>query len=101
MADDAALVEHPAEAIAYFCTTELLANVIKHSGAGHAAIDVRARDGLLTLRVRDDGTGGAAIGTGSGLRGLAARVQALDGMIDIHSPAGGPTLITVELPLRI
>ncbi len=101
---EADLPERPApaiEAIAYFCTTELLANAVKHSGAGHAAVEVRARAGLLTLRVRDDGTGGAAIGTGSGLRGLASRVQALDGMIDIHSPAGGPTVITVELPLRI
>ncbi|MGV9770458.1 sensor domain-containing protein [Streptosporangium sp. NPDC003464] len=101
---EADLPERPApaiEAVAYFCTTELLANVVKHSGARHAAIEVRVRDGLLTLRVRDDGTGGAAIGTGSGLRGLAARVQTLDGMIDIHSPAGGPTVITVELPLHI
>ncbi|MDX3110021.1 sensor histidine kinase [Nonomuraea angiospora] len=101
---EADLPERPApaiEAIAYFCTTELLANVVKHSGARHAAIEVRVRDGLLTLRVRDDGTGGAVIGTGSGLRGLAARVQTLDGMIDIHSPAGGPTVITVELPLHI
>ncbi|MEU7004879.1 sensor domain-containing protein [Nonomuraea sp. NPDC046570] len=101
---EADLPERPApaiEAIAYFCTTELLANVVKHSGARHAAIEVRVRDGLLTLRVRDDGTGGAAIGTGSGLRGLAARVQTLDGMIDIHSPAGGPTVITVELPPHI
>ncbi len=101
---EADLPERPApaiEAIAYFCTTELLANVVKHSGARHAAIEVRVHDDLLTLRVRDDGTGGAAIGTGSGLRGLAARVQTLDGLIDIHSPAGGPTVITVELPLHI
>ncbi|MEV4472164.1 sensor domain-containing protein [Nonomuraea sp. NPDC049504] len=101
---EADLAERPApviEAIAYFCTTELLANVVKHSGASHAAVEARAHDGLLTLRVRDDGTGGAAIGTGSGLGGLAARVQTLDGVIDIHSPAGGPTVITVELPLHI
>ncbi|WP_217369652.1 sensor histidine kinase [Nonomuraea antri] len=105
------LPERPApaiEAIAYFCTTELLANVVKHSGARHAAVEVRARNGLLTLRVRDDGTGGAvigaggaAIGAGSGLRGLAARVQTFDGMIDIQSPPGGPTVITAELPLHI
>ncbi|MBT2225089.1 sensor domain-containing protein [Nonomuraea sp. NEAU-A123] len=101
---EADLPERPApaiEAIAYFCTTELLANVVKHSGARHTAIEVRVRDERLILRVRDDGTGGAAIGTGSGLRGLAARIQTLDGMIDIHSPAGGPTVITVELPLHI
>ncbi|MEU1726245.1 histidine kinase [Nonomuraea sp. NPDC005692] len=101
---EADLPERPApaiEAIAYFCTTELLANVVKHSGARHAVIEVRVRDGLLTLRVRDDGTGGAAIGTGSGLRGLTARVQTLDGVIGINSPAGGPTVITVELPSHL
>ncbi|WP_169577071.1 sensor histidine kinase [Nonomuraea coxensis] len=101
---EADLPERPApaiEAIAYFCTTELLANVVRHSGAGHATVEVRARHGLLTLRVRDDGIGGAVIGAGSGLRGLAARVQVLDGVIDVHSPAGGPTVITVELPLHI
>ncbi|MGW0203477.1 sensor histidine kinase [Nonomuraea sp. NPDC003201] len=98
------LPERPApavEAIAYFCTAELLANVAKHSGAGHATVDVRARGGLLTLLVRDDGVGGAAMDTGSGLRGLAARVGTLDGTIGIRSPAGGPTVITVELPLHL
>ncbi|MER6951178.1 sensor domain-containing protein [Nonomuraea sp. NPDC000554] len=98
------LPERPApavEAIAYFCTAELLANVAKHSGARHAAVDVRATGGLLTLLVGDDGGGGAAMDTGSGLRGLAARVGTLDGTIGIRSPAGGPTVITVELPLHL
>ncbi|MFC5826031.1 sensor histidine kinase [Nonomuraea insulae] len=98
------LPERPApaiEAIAYFCTTELLANVARHSGAGHATVDVRGRGGLLTLLVGDDGVGGAAMDTGSGLRGLTARVGTMDGTLDIRSPRGGPTVITVELPLRM
>ncbi|WP_433236546.1 sensor histidine kinase [Streptosporangium sp. CA-135522] len=101
---DADLPERPPpaiEAIAYFCTTELLANVAKHSGARHTTVDARLTDGLLSLLVRDDGVGGAAMKAGSGLHGLAARVQTVDGTINIHSPAGGPTVITVELPLRL
>ncbi|MEV0344652.1 sensor domain-containing protein [Nonomuraea sp. NPDC050680] len=98
---NADLPERPAsaiEAIAYFCTTELLANVIKHSAARHATVDARVTDGLLSLIVRDDGVGGAAMKPGSGLHGLAARIGTVDGTIDIRSPAGGPTVITVELP---
>ncbi|MEU3169699.1 sensor domain-containing protein [Streptosporangium sp. NPDC006930] len=104
---DTDLPERPApaiEAISYFCTAELLANVARHSGARRASVDVRAADGLLTLLVRDDGVGGvdgAAMNAGSGLRGLAARAGMVDGTIDIRSPAGGPTVITVELPLHI
>lgn len=101
---DADLPERPpraVEAVAYFCTTELLANVIKHSAAGHATVEARTADGLLSLRVRDDGVGGAAMRTGSGLHGLAARVRTVDGTLDVHSPAGGPTVITVELPLHL
>ncbi|MEU1146737.1 sensor histidine kinase [Streptomyces sp. NPDC005863] len=88
------------ETIAYFCAAELLTNVIKHSGARQATIGVTQRDGLLLLRVTDDGRGGAALGAGSGLTGLAQRVRTVDGRLDIRSPEGGPTAITVELPLR-
>ncbi|MEV5981333.1 ATP-binding protein, partial [Streptomyces sp. NPDC052114] len=88
------------ETIAYFCAAELLTNVIKHSGARRATIDVGQRDGLLTLRVTDDGRGGAAPGGGSGLSGLAQRVRTVDGRIDVHSPEGGPTTVAVELPLH-
>ncbi|MEW9549680.1 sensor histidine kinase [Nonomuraea sp. NPDC050783] len=87
------------ETIAFFCTAELLANVVKHSGARNAEVRVRAADGRLRLRVRDDGNGGAAPGTGSGLRGLAGRVRVVDGVLAIHSPPGGPTVVTVDLPL--
>jgi signal transduction histidine kinase len=88
------------ETIAYFCAAELLANAAKHSSANK--IDIRAagaRDRLL-LSVADDGTGGADPARGSGLSGLTQRVAVVDGRLTIASPPGGPTKITVELPLR-
>jgi signal transduction histidine kinase len=89
------------ETIAYFCAAELLTNLIKHSGARQAEISVLRRDdGTLGLRVSDDGCGGARAGAGSGLTGLQQRVRTVDGTLDIHSPEGGPTVITVELPPR-
>ena len=88
------------ETIAYFCTAELLANVIKHSAARQATVEAAQRDGALRLRVADDGVGGARLGGGSGLDGLAQRVRTVDGSLAISSPAGGPTVITVELPLH-
>ncbi|WP_129309293.1 sensor domain-containing protein [Streptomyces sp. L2] len=86
------------ESIAYFCAAELLANAVKHSGAGTATVDVTADDILLRLRVTDDGRGGAVVGAGSGLTGLLARVRTVDGTLTCASPPGGPTVITVELP---
>ncbi|MFF5208273.1 sensor domain-containing protein [Streptosporangium sp. NPDC000396] len=87
------------ETIAYFCTAELLTNAARHSGARQAVIELRTRNGLLRLHVRDDGSGGAAMGRGTGLRGLADRVRVVDGTMEISSPPGGPTVVTVELPL--
>jgi signal transduction histidine kinase len=86
------------ESIAYFCAAELLTNVIKHSGATRAEIEVVQRDDHLRLRVRDNGSGGAVIGAGSGLSGLAERIRPVDGLLEVASPPGGPTVITVELP---
>jgi signal transduction histidine kinase len=96
------------ETIVYFCAAELLTNVAKHSGARHATLEAVHVPGLIRLRVSDDGHGGAtmaAVGwnsgeksTGSGLRGLADRVRMVDGRLDIVSPPGGPTVVTVELP---
>jgi len=87
------------ETIAYFCAAELLTNVAHHSGATHARVHVSIRDGLLRLTVADDGRGGAHAGKGSGLMGLAERVRTVDGVLRIVSPLGGPTEVTVELPL--
>ncbi|MGH3178035.1 MAG: sensor histidine kinase [Streptosporangiaceae bacterium] len=88
------------ETIAYFCAAELLANAAKHSQANTIKIFTTERAGFLALRVTDDGLGGADPARGSGLSGLAQRVAVVDGRLDIASPPGGPTTITVELPLR-
>jgi signal transduction histidine kinase len=86
------------ETIAYFCAAELLANVAKHSGARHATLEVAHVPGLLRMRVSDDGTGGARIEARGGLAGLAERVTTVDGRLQVSSPPGGPTVITVEMP---
>ena len=89
------------ETIAYFCAAELIANATKHSYANQIKIKIYTkRTGVLRLEVSDDGIGGADAGRGSGLAGLAQRVSTVDGRIDVVSPAGGPTMVTVELPLR-
>jgi signal transduction histidine kinase len=86
------------EAIAYFCAAELLTNVAKHSGARHATLEVVHVPGLLRVRVTDDGHGGARPVPDGGLRGLAERVGTVEGRLEIDSPRGGPTTVTVELP---
>jgi signal transduction histidine kinase len=88
------------ETIAYFCAAELLANAAKHSSANKIKINMNERAGVLVLRITDDGTGGANPARGSGLSGLRHRVSTVDGRLDITSPPGGPTRITVELPFR-
>ncbi|MCL2734341.1 MAG: sensor domain-containing protein [Actinomycetia bacterium] len=88
------------ETIAYFCAAELLANVIKHSGARRAELRLEQQGGVLRLLVTDDGRGGADPAAGSGLAGLAQRVRTVDGTLDVASPPGGPTSVTVELPLH-
>jgi signal transduction histidine kinase len=99
----AELTERPDPAIetmAYFCTAELLTNVAKHSRSPRARIDVWVDGGRLLVRVADDGVGGARIGAGSGLRGLAERVSTVDGKLVVSSPEGGPTTVLVDVPLR-
>jgi signal transduction histidine kinase len=86
------------ETIAYFCAAELLANVTKHSGARQATLEAVHAPGSLRLRVSDDGTGGARVEARGGLAGLADRVKTTDGRLQLSSPPGGPTVVTVELP---
>jgi signal transduction histidine kinase len=88
------------ETIAYFCAAELLTNVAKHSGARHARLEARTVEGRVWLQVSDDGRGGARVGAGSGLSGLSERVRTVDGRLSVQSPPGGPTVVTVELPLQ-
>ena len=88
------------EGIAYFTVSELLQNVSKHSGARNASVDVWRTDDRLLIQVWDDGHGGARLDGGSGIRGLADRLDAVDGLFAVESPQGGPTTITAELPWR-
>jgi signal transduction histidine kinase len=88
------------EGIAYFTVSELLQNVSKHSGARSASVDVWRADDRLLIQVRDDGRGGARLDGGTGMRGLADRLGAVDGLFVVDSPAGGPTAVTAELPWR-
>jgi signal transduction histidine kinase len=87
------------ETAAYFAVSEALANVVKHAGAGLVAVDVRVERGRLAIDVADDGRGGASVGAGSGLSGLADRIGALDGHVAIDSPPGAGTRVHVEIPL--
>ncbi|MEU7013459.1 sensor domain-containing protein [Streptomyces sp. NPDC046385] len=88
------------EGIAYFTVSELLQNVSKHARARQAWVDVWRTEDRLMLQVRDDGVGGAVPAEGRGLAGLAERLDAVDGVLAVDSPAGGPTTVTAELPWR-
>jgi signal transduction histidine kinase len=99
---DVVLTEPPGDAVAttvYFAAAELLANAARHAGAHRVALRLTEHGTALRLSVTDDGRGGAgAAGTGTGLAGLADRAEALDGHLEIRSPAGGPTTVTMTLP---
>jgi signal transduction histidine kinase/putative methionine-R-sulfoxide reductase with GAF domain len=86
------------EASAYFIVAEALTNVVKHAHAEHADIKAAVEDGMLLVEVRDDGIGGADR-DGHGLVGIADRVTALGGRLEIESPVGGGTLVAATLPL--
>ncbi|MEV6024519.1 sensor domain-containing protein [Streptomyces sp. NPDC052036] len=88
------------EGIAYFTVSELLQNVSKHSAAKSASVDVWRAEERLLIQVRDDGRGGARLDGGTGMAGLAERLDAVDGLFVVDSPAGGPTTVTAELPWR-
>ena len=88
------------EVAAYYVASEALANAMKHAQASRIEISLTTRDSSLLLSIRDDGVGGADPARGSGLAGLADRVEALGGSIHVHSGAGAGTQITVDLPLE-
>jgi signal transduction histidine kinase len=103
----AAIPDRPSQAIetiAYFCAAELLANVAKHSQASRADVQASVRRSgqaeHLVLMVTDDGAGGARQRPGGGLAGLAQRAATVDGTMTVTSPLGGPTTVTIELPMR-
>jgi signal transduction histidine kinase len=86
------------EAVAYFVVSEALTNVAKHAQASQAEVFVQRIGDRLHVIISDDGVGGADPARGTGLVGLAKRASSVDGTLEIASPPGGPTLITVDLP---
>jgi signal transduction histidine kinase len=88
-----------AEATAYFTVAEALTNVAKYADATHATVRLARENGGLQIEVRDDGKGGAQATPGSGLAGLADRVGALDGVLEVESPPGEGTVLRAVLPL--
>lgn len=98
---DVAVSPRPAPAVesaAYFVVAETLTNVARHSKAASVQVTARRDGDLLTIDVRDDGTGSAHLVQGGGLAGLTDRVEALDGSLTVSSPDGGPTVVHVEVP---
>lgn len=86
------------EAAVYFVVAEALTNAARHSGATEVSVTVEQRAGRVVVQVGDDGRGGADPNRGTGLTGLADRVAVVGGRMLLSSPAGGPTLLRVELP---
>jgi signal transduction histidine kinase len=87
------------EAAAYYLVAEALTNVAKHAGAASATVRIISTGDRVRIEVRDDGVGGAELGSGLGLRGLADRVEALGGRLLVVSPRGAGTTLTGEIPL--
>jgi len=95
---DVGRVRAAVEAAVYFVCAEALTNVAKHGGASRAQIDVRLAGDRIAVTITDDGIGGADARRGSGLRGLADRVEALGGRLSVESPPGAGTRIVAEIP---
>ncbi|TLS42812.1 sensor histidine kinase [Streptomyces montanus] len=94
----------PVESAAYFAVSEVLTNAVKYADADRIWVDVqylRASGGMLRISVTDNGKGGATIGAGSGLSGVERRLGTFDGVLAVSSPAGGPTMVTMEIPCEL
>ncbi|MFJ1924325.1 MULTISPECIES: sensor histidine kinase [unclassified Streptomyces] len=93
--------EAPVESAAYFAVSEILTNAAKHSGADRIWVDLHHDDHMLRISVTDNGKGGASAGSGSGLSGVERRLGTFDGIMAVSSPAGGPTMVTMEIPCEL
>ncbi|MFJ8868525.1 sensor histidine kinase [Streptomyces sp. NPDC102473] len=91
----------PVESAAYFAVSESLTNAVKHAGADRIWVDMHHSEGMLRISVTDNGRGGAAVGAGSGLSGIERRLGTFDGVLAVSSPAGGPTMVTMEIPCAL
>ncbi|HET6707794.1 sensor histidine kinase [Amycolatopsis sp.] len=90
----------PVETTTYFIVSETLTNITKHSGADRASVRVTRDDETVVVEILDNGHGGAAVRPGGGLAGLADRAATIDGVLTVVSPAGGPTVVRADLPVR-
>ncbi|MFF8745952.1 sensor histidine kinase [Streptomyces californicus] len=93
--------EAPVESAAYFAVSEALTNAVKHAQAERVYVDLHHTEGMLRISVTDDGKGGAVAGPGSGLSGIERRLGTFDGVLAVSSPAGGPTMVTMEIPCAL
>ncbi|MEU3837500.1 sensor histidine kinase [Streptomyces microflavus] len=93
--------EASVESAAYFAVSEALTNAVKHAGGDRIWVDLHHDEGMLRISVTDNGGGGARIGSGSGLSGIERRLGTFDGVLAVSSPAGGPTMVTMELPCAL
>ncbi|MEU7414785.1 MULTISPECIES: sensor histidine kinase [Streptomyces] len=91
----------PVESAVYFAVSELLTNALKHADARRVEVVAWREDDILHARVTDDGRGGADASAGSGLEGIGRRLASFDGVLEIDSPPGGPTVIEMELPCAL
>ena len=98
-AADIGRLDPETEATAYYIAAEATTNAVKHANAGHVEIALARTSDALQLTVTDDGSGGAAFGGGTGLQGLRDRADAAGGRLTLVSPAGGPTVLTADLPI--
>ncbi|GAA3548436.1 sensor histidine kinase [Amycolatopsis ultiminotia] len=90
----------PVETTTYFIVSETLTNVTKHAGADRASVRVTRDDDTVVVEIMDNGHGGASVHPGGGLAGLADRAATIDGVLTVVSPAGGPTVVRADLPVR-
>ena len=91
----------PIEVTAFFLAAEALSNAVKYAGARELAVDVRDRGDAVAVEVGDDGAGGASASVGSGLQGLADRIEALGGRLEVDSPPGAGTRLRADIPLVV
>jgi signal transduction histidine kinase len=91
----------PVATAAYFAVAEALTNAARHAQASRVGVDIRHTSGLLRVTVTDDGRGGAEPAHGGGLHGLRRRLATFDGTLALHSPQGGPTVLTLEIPCAL
>jgi signal transduction histidine kinase len=94
-------LDAPVESAAYFAVCEALTNATRHAGATRVTVDLRHTGERLLVTVVDDGRGGADPGRGTGLAGIGRRLGTFDGVLSVDSPAGGPTVLTMEVPCAL